>query len=110
MSGDRIEGAVREGVGRVQDGLGGFAGDPETQARGKLNQAAGAAQNAFGKVQDVAGDLYADAADRAQDLYGELEELVKDRPLVAVGAGVIAGLVLGALLSSGRKTVYVTPR
>lgn len=107
MSDDRIEGTLRKGVGHVQDAAGGLTGDGETQARGKLNQVQGAAQDALGKVKDQAGDLYGQAADRAQDVYGDFERFVQDRPLAAVSAGVVAGLLLGAILRGPSKTVYV---
>ncbi len=107
MTDDRIEGALRKGVGHVQDAVGGLTGDGETQVRGKLNQAGGAAQNVFGKVKDQAGDVYAEAADRAQDVYGELEHFIQERPLVAVGLGVVVGLLIGAASRGPNKTVYV---
>ena len=44
MATDRIAGAVRNSAGHVQDAVGGLAGDAKTQLRGKLNEAAGAAQ------------------------------------------------------------------
>lgn len=84
MTDDRIEGAVRKGVGRVQDAVGGLTGDGSTQARGKANEAAGSAQNAFGKV------------------VGQAEDLARDQPLVAVGAAFAVGVVVGLLLRGGK--------
>ena len=107
MTDDRIEGTLRKGAGHVQDAVGGLTGDGETQARGKLNQAAGSAQDALGKIKDQAGDLYGQAADQAQDVYAEVERFVQERPLAAVGLGVIVGLVLGAAMRGPTKTVYV---
>ena len=96
MTDDRIEGAVRKGVGRVQDAVGGRTGDERTQADGKLNQAAGS-------VQDIVGQ----ARDRASDLYEEVESYAKEQPLAALAVTLGLGVVIGLVLSGGRKTVYV---
>ncbi len=96
MTDDRIEGAVRKGVGRVQDAVGGLTGDERTQADGKLNQAAGS-------VQDLVGQ----ARDRASDLYEEVESYAKEQPLAALAVTLGLGVVIGLVLSGGRKTVYV---
>ena len=96
MTDDRIEGGVRNAAGRVQDAFGGLTGDAGTQARGKLNQAAGS-------VQDVVGQ----AKDRAQDLYGEVESYAKDQPLTALAVALGVGLILGFTLRGGSKPVYI---
>ena len=96
MSDNRLGGAVKEGVGKVQDTFGGLTGDAGTQARGKLNEAGGSAQNAVGKVQDQAGDIYETA-----------EGYIKDQPGLAAAVILGAGIVIGLILRGGRKTVYV---
>ena len=113
MSEDRIEGGVKQGVGRVQDALGGVTGDDKTQAQGKVNEASGSVQNAYGQVkdkaQDVAGQVRGaagQAGERAQDLLGTLEGFVRDQPLQALAGGVAVGVVLGLLLRGERKPVY----
>jgi uncharacterized protein YjbJ (UPF0337 family) len=103
MSNDRIEGAARKGLGHVQDAVGGLVGDSKAQITGKLNQAAGAAQNAYGQVKDQAEDVYAQAKGRAQDAYGNLETYARSQPLIAVGVGFGVGLALGFLMRSGRR-------
>jgi uncharacterized protein YjbJ (UPF0337 family) len=52
MDDRRFEGAARDLGGKVQDTVGGLTGDSQTQARGKANQAAGQAENAYGKAAD----------------------------------------------------------
>ena len=113
MSEERIEGGVRQGVGRVQDAVGGLTGSDKTQAKGKVNEAAGSVQNAYGQVKDkaqnVAGqvrDQLGDVGEQAQDLFGEVEGFVRQQPLQALAGGVAVGVVLGLLLRGGRKTVY----
>ena len=118
MSEDRIEGGVKQGVGRVQDAVGGLTGSDSTQAKGKVNEAAGSVQNAYGQVKDkaldVAGqvkdqlhEVTGQARERAQDVLGEVEEFVRAQPLQALAGGIAAGLVLGLLLRGG-KTVYIS--
>ena len=96
MTDDRIEGGLKKGFGRVQDAVGGLTGDSETQAKGKLNQAAGS-------VQDVVGQ----ARDTAEDFYSDLEGYAREQPLAALAVTLGVGVVLGLIMRGGRKTVYV---
>ncbi|MGC1303150.1 MAG: CsbD family protein [Caulobacteraceae bacterium] len=97
MSEDRIEGALRKGLGRAQDAIGGLTGDVETQARGKVNAAAGSIQNAYGQAKD-----------QAQDAFELIQDYVHERPFAALAIGIGVGLVLGMSLLGGRKVVYLT--
>lgn len=47
---NRVTGAARETVGRVQEAVGGLTGSNEYRARGYANQAQGQAENALGQV------------------------------------------------------------
>jgi len=94
---------VKNGVGRVQDAVGGLTGDTRTQLKGKLNEAAGSLQDAYGQVKGQA----ADALDQAQDVLEDLEVFVREQPFAAAAIGIGVGLVLGMLLRGGRKVVYV---
>jgi uncharacterized protein YjbJ (UPF0337 family) len=107
MSDDRIEGAAREGLGRMQDAVGGLVGDYGLQAKGKLNEAAGSVQNAYGKARDRADDAVHDARDQVLVVYDDLQQYIRDNPLLAVGLGVLAGVVLWSLAGGGRRTVYI---
>ena len=107
MSEDRIEGAAKQGVGKVQDAVGGLTGSDNTQAKGKLNEAAGTVQNAYGQIKDQASDVIDQARDQAQDVYEQIEDFVREQPFAAAAIGVGVGLLLGMLLRGGRKTVYV---
>ncbi len=98
MTDDRIKGAVRKGAGHVQDAVGGLTGDGETQAKGKVNEIAGSAQNAYGKVVGKAEDAYSVAQDKAQHLFEDVKEFVKAQPYAACGAALIIGIGLGLAL------------
>ena len=96
MSEDRIEGGLKKAGGRLEDAFGGLTGDPGRQAKGKVDQASGAAQDVVGQAKDRAGEI-----------LGEVERYAKDEPMQAVGVALAVGVVIGFLLHGGRKTVYV---
>jgi uncharacterized protein YjbJ (UPF0337 family) len=56
MSEDRVGGIAKNETGKIEEGLGHLTGDLRTEARGKFDQAAGAAQDLYGQASDVAGD------------------------------------------------------
>jgi uncharacterized protein YjbJ (UPF0337 family) len=100
---DKIEGVAKQVFGRVQDALGGLAGDGGTQFKGKVNEATGSAQAAYGQFKDQAED----ALDQARDIYEQLEGFAREQPRAALAAAAGIGVILGLLLRSGRRTVYV---
>ena len=77
--------------GKLQDAVGGLTGDTATQARGKANQAAGTAQNAFGS-----------AVDTATEWSGSVADTAKDRPLTALLVALSVGYVLRMLTHTSR--------
>ncbi len=107
MSEDRMEGAAKKGIGQLQDAAGDLVGSDKTQAKGKLNEAAGSVQNAYGQVKDQASDMVDQARGQAEDIYEQIGSFVQDQPMAAVAIGVGVGVVLGMMLRGGRKTVYV---
>ncbi|MEO8813100.1 MAG: CsbD family protein [Caulobacteraceae bacterium] len=116
MDENRIEGAVKQGIGHAQDALGGGTGDAGLQARGKWNQVEGSAQNLYGKAMDQVRDLAKELSEQARDLAeqgralaDQAKDKISDQPYAAVGIAAVAGLVLGMLLSGGRgsKVVYL---
>ena len=78
---NEAEGAAKDTVGKLQDGMGGLLGDAGLQAKGKAKQFAGQAQG-----------YYRDTLDSVRDV-------TSDQPLVALGVAVGIGFVLGALLA-----------
>jgi uncharacterized protein YjbJ (UPF0337 family) len=77
----RVDDVVRDIGGKIQDAAGGLTGDTATQVRGKINQAAGQAQQVYGDALD------------------EVTDFTKEQPLVALvtamGMGVILGFIMG---------------
>ncbi|PXA94779.1 hypothetical protein DMC25_00840 [Caulobacter sp. D4A] len=108
---DQFTGAAREGVGRVQDAVGGLTGDSATQMKGKLNQAAGDVQQTYGKLSEGVRDTLEGALETVRGEVHErldtIETYVKDRPLPALAIAAVAGIVLGLLLRGGSRTIYL---
>ena len=88
----RIEGTARNVGGKVKDAIGGLTGDAGTQARGKVDQAAGTAQDTFGMTLDAASEW-----------REKLVTFTKDKPLTALLAAVSVGYVLHMTTRSNRR-------
>jgi uncharacterized protein YjbJ (UPF0337 family) len=56
MNEDRISGTARNLGGKVEEGVGVVTGDAKTQIQGKLDQAAGTAQDLYGQAADATRD------------------------------------------------------
>ena len=63
MDKDKIKGKMKDIGGRVERQAGEWTGDKDLQAEGAKDQAAGKAQNAWGKVKDFGRDVKRDAED-----------------------------------------------
>ena len=59
MDEDRISGTARKLGGKVQEEVGRFTDDTQTQIKGMANQAAGTAQDLYGQATDAARDTAA---------------------------------------------------
>lgn len=57
MNNDQVEGTVRNVAGKIEDAAGVLTGDGEHQLKGKVSQAAGAAQAKAGDLLDSAREL-----------------------------------------------------
>ena len=96
MTDDRIEGAMREGVGHVQDAVGGLTGDGRMQLEGKLNQAAGQVRNVYaGKARDA-------ATSQGPGRAGRVRSVREEAPVRRVG--ISAGIRLAAWTADGAWT------
>lgn len=108
---DQVLGAAKQGVGRVQDAVGGLTGNGSTQIKGKLNEAAGSAQQAYGQLTDGVRDVLEDTLETVRgEIHARLdtvETYVKDKPLPAVAIAATLGIVLGLLLRGRSKTIYL---
>ncbi len=81
MDENRFEGGVKDIAGKVEDAVGGLAGDTETEARGKARHAEGQIQQTYGQVADNVRDF------ASENPVGSL--------LAAAGVGLVLGLIIG---------------
>jgi uncharacterized protein YjbJ (UPF0337 family) len=78
MNENQIEGAARDGIGKVKDGLGGLTGDAELQVDGKMDQAAGKVQAKVGEVADQLGGTAKAAVGQVSDFAGQVGSALRD--------------------------------
>jgi uncharacterized protein YjbJ (UPF0337 family) len=88
MNEDRIEGTATNFGGQVEEGVGRATGDVKTQIRGKLDQAAGTAQDLYGQTADAARDT---AASLDKWLRTTIETQPYTTAIVALGIGWLLG-------------------
>jgi uncharacterized protein YjbJ (UPF0337 family) len=77
---NRVERAIRDAAGKVQDAVGAVTGDAATRARGQMNRAAagGGAQNAYWQAVD------------------EVRSFASDQPVIALLSAMTLGIVIGS--------------
>ena len=94
MDEDRISGTARNVGGKIEEGVGRLTGDAKTQIQGKLDQAAGVAQDLYGQTAEAARDT-------AVTFDKWLRNTVETQPytvaLAALGIGWLLGRMHGPL-------------
>ena len=99
MDKDRMAGSAKDFAGKVEGAFGDIAGDATTQAAGRAREAAGAVQNLYGQAKDAARDAGETAVNYAKDAYENRGDSIRG------GQQAIAKTVqdnpLGALLIAG---------
>ena len=88
MDENRVSGTARNVGCRAEEGLGRATGDLKTQVQGKLDQAAGAAQDLYGQTADVARDT---AVTFDKWLRSRIETQPYTAAMVALGIGWLLG-------------------
>lgn len=109
MDPDRVEGTVRNVMGRGESALGEAVGSPRLQGQGAADRVTGAAQDAYGRAKDSARDMLAKASDAlgsgpdyAQRGAVTVGRQINEQPLTSLLiAGAIGFLLAWAL---GRRT------
>lgn len=116
MDDNRLQGAARLSMGRVQSDIGSLTGDRSLQIQGQVQQGIGHAQELYGHAKDAVRDGASEAADRAaalaEDVYDRgrrgltqgvevVEAQANADPLrtilIAAAVGYAAGVVLRAV-------------
>ena len=90
MDENRISGTARNVAGTVEKGLGRAAGDASSEFKGKLDEAAGAAQDLYGQTADAARQT---AVTFDKWLRNTIETQPYTSALVAVGIGWLLGRI-----------------
>jgi uncharacterized protein YjbJ (UPF0337 family) len=88
MDEDRLHGTARNLGGKVEEGIGRTTGDVKTQLQGKLDQAAGTAQDLYGQVADAGRDT---AVSFDKWLRTTIETQPYTTAIVALGIGWLLG-------------------
>jgi uncharacterized protein YjbJ (UPF0337 family) len=86
MNQDRLAGTAKNLGGQLEEGFGRATGDVKTEVEGKLRQAAGAAQDLYGQVQE-----------RAAPLEEALRNTIENRPYTAVAVALAIGWFVGRM-------------
>ena len=90
MNEDRISGTTRNLGGKVEEGVGRVTGDAKTQIQGKLDQAAGTAQDLYGQAVDT-------AIDTATTFDKWLRTTIETQPYTTAIAALGIGWLLGRM-------------
>ena len=69
MDKDRVAGTAQDFAGKVESTVGDITGDARTQASGRVREAADTAQNLYGQAKDAARDAADTAAGYAKQAY-----------------------------------------
>jgi len=128
MSSEELQGKVRNGIGRLEEAASGAVDEGAAKAKGEVRQFSGRiddvrrrakatvqstarrAQASATRAVDQAADTYETLRGNAQKLAATVDPMVKEQPYLALAAGVVIGLVAGALMfGGGAKVIYVKP-
>jgi|HubBroStandDraft_4_1064222.scaffolds.fasta_scaffold301143_3 uncharacterized protein YjbJ (UPF0337 family) len=109
MSINSLKGSAEQEFGRLEEAVGELAGDRTMQAKGMLDEACGAVEAVYGRANQTARGALGQAASRARNARGELEDFVGDRPMLATGIALGIGIALGAMVLAGGRATYRRP-
>lgn len=128
MSSEGVQDKVSNGIDQLESAATSGLDDASAQAKSKARQFSGQVDRAVGKAKETvratatrARATASTAADRASDTYQVLrgdaqrlaatvDPMVREQPYMAMAAGVVIGLLAGALLfSGGAKVIYIKP-
>ena len=100
MTDTRTQGLANEMEGKVQAASGRFAGDTKMQIEGRLRQAKGQAQQAYGRVIDGLDGLVEKAPEQYRAHARTGLDFARRKPLLTTG--IVAGLAI-PLARAGRR-------
>lgn len=129
MNEDQIEGAVKNGTGKMESFAGNLTGDDKLKAKGEGRQIEGRIQDAVGSVHETidkvasqakaaastvnsqASEVYGRVSETAQTVAAKVNPFIEEQTYAALGIAAAAGLLAGLLIASrGPKVIYLKSR
>ena len=128
MSSEEVQDKVSNGIDRLESAATGALDDASATAKGearafsdKVDRAVGRAKTRVKSTARHAQATVSHAADQAAETYDMLrgnaqrlartvDPMIKEEPYMAMAAGMLIGLLAGALLfGGGAKVIYIKP-
>ena len=97
MTDDRMAGTAKNLGGKLQEGYGSATGDFAQEAKGKMRQVEGAAQDLYGQAKDALSDAARMAQDSAVEARDIVREIVEERPYTVAIAALAVGFFIGRM-------------
>jgi ElaB/YqjD/DUF883 family membrane-anchored ribosome-binding protein len=129
MSSEELQSRVSNGIDQLESTTTTTLDETAAKAKGASNQFSGRVDQVVGRAKetarstarqakatasraaDQASDTYELLRDNAQRLARTVDPMVKEQPYMALVAGVVIGLLAGALLfGGGAKVIYIKPK
>ncbi len=128
MSSEELGGKMNNGIDQLESAATGALDEASARAKGEARAFSGNVDRAVGRAKarvkstarqaqatvshaaDQAADTYQMLRGDAQRLADTIDPMVKEQPYMALVAGVVIGLLAGALLfGGGAKVIYIKP-
>jgi ElaB/YqjD/DUF883 family membrane-anchored ribosome-binding protein len=121
MSSEGVQSKVSNGIDELQSKTTSALDDGANEVKSRVDRVVGKAKEKVRTTARQARATASTAADKAADTYQVLrgdaqriaatvDPMVREQPYVAMVAGAVIGLLLGALLfSGGAKVIYIKP-
>ena len=97
MTDDRMAGTAKNLGGKLQEGFGSATGDLAHEAKGKLRQAEGTAQDLYGQAKDALSDAARMAQDSAVEARDIVREIIEERPYTVALTALAVGFMIGRM-------------
>jgi uncharacterized protein YjbJ (UPF0337 family) len=97
MTDDRMAGTAKNLGGQMQEGFGRATGDLGHEAKGKVRQVEGAAQDLYGQAKDALADAARMAQDGAAEARDIVRDIVEERPYTVALAALAVGFFIGRM-------------
>jgi uncharacterized protein YjbJ (UPF0337 family) len=100
MDKDRIAGSAKDWAGKSESAIGNAMGDADTEAAGRVREAAGKVQNLYGQAKDAARDAAGTVVDYARGDGAEaIARLVRQNPVGSLLAAGAIGFALALMMA-----------